>query len=458
MNAMAEYISQVWLTLAELAPWFLFGALVAGLLHGFAPSGFVRRRFSGSQGVVWSVLFGIPLPLCSCAVIPTGIGLRRNGASEGSSVAFLIATPQTGVDSVFVTAAFLGWTFAFYKLAVALILGLGAGWLIEWLGPKRPSQLETGEALQEKSSCCGQQPVRTETSDCCSTGRETVASKSHYPALPQSPSVVVMGNVPARNSSDVPAGVSVSLGRKPESQHPIVALQPTSTADCCSSSKAFGPVTNESCCGGEETTAIQSCCGSEVSKSSKDTPSGFCDYSLQSWFSALSIIRSIYLWVLGGVLISAALNTFVSVDWVTSWMGQSYGLQLLAALMIGIPLYVCATASVPVAAALVGRGLSTGASVVFLLAGPATNVATIGAVRSQFSRFAFWTYLLATIGGSILFAILYDQMFSGFSGRVGHRHEHAYWWNHLSAGVLVGLFLYLAWPRLTKGWRKPDPS
>lgn len=105
---MSTFVHHLKLVLVELAPWLLFGAAIAGLLHAWLPEGFVARHLRGRTSVLKAVALGIPLPLCSCGVIPAGLGLRRDGASEGATVGFLISTPQTGVDSLLVSAAFLG--------------------------------------------------------------------------------------------------------------------------------------------------------------------------------------------------------------------------------------------------------------------------------------------------------------------------------------------------------------
>ena len=94
--------------LFELAPWMLLGAVASGAAHILLPESFIHRTFNGKWGVVKAVLVGVPLPLCSCGVIPAAIGLRRDGASAGASTAFLISTPQTGVVSVMVTVSMVG--------------------------------------------------------------------------------------------------------------------------------------------------------------------------------------------------------------------------------------------------------------------------------------------------------------------------------------------------------------
>ena len=105
-------IDSLFETLLELSPWFLLGMAVAGVLHIVLPRNFIKTQLRGRWGVVKAVALGVPLPLCSCGVIPTGLGLRRDGASNGASLGFLISTPQTGVDSILVSASFLGWPYS----------------------------------------------------------------------------------------------------------------------------------------------------------------------------------------------------------------------------------------------------------------------------------------------------------------------------------------------------------
>ena len=121
------FVEAIWDVMTELSPWLLLGATVAGLLHVILPPDFVRRSLRGRAGTLKAVLLGVPLPLCSCGVIPAGLGLKKDGASNGAAVGFLISTPQTGVDSIFVSASFLGWPFAVFKVASAFVLGLIGG-------------------------------------------------------------------------------------------------------------------------------------------------------------------------------------------------------------------------------------------------------------------------------------------------------------------------------------------
>ena len=118
------FLTAVWHISLELAPWLLLGTVVSAALHVLLPKGFIQRRLTGFTGIGTAVMLGVPLPLCSCGVIPAGLGLKRDGASDGAAMGFLISTPQTGVDSVLVSAAFLGWPFALFKLASAAVMGM----------------------------------------------------------------------------------------------------------------------------------------------------------------------------------------------------------------------------------------------------------------------------------------------------------------------------------------------
>lgn len=365
------FLANCWSVLCELAPWFLLGAIIAGMIHGLAPVAFIKKRLRGYSGVLWAVLFGIPLPLCSCAVIPTGIGLRKSGASEGATVGFLIATPQTGVDSVFVTAALLGWPLALFKLVVALVLGCVAGFVIEFRERARTKLMVT-------------------------------PSK---PSSGRSLSLPVIQNVGSEPATTISS---------PESLHPRMDA-------------AIG-------------------------------------YVRDSFTQSIEIIRSIYVWILLGVVLSAIINVSLPVGAIQDWLGpQGTWLQIPMTLLISLPLYVCATASVSVAAALVHSGLSTGAMIVFLIAGPATNLATMGAIFRSFGRGAFVTYMLTVVVGSILAAYLYDWwIIDNFFGQEsigagpGHSHDHhdsSHWLSQWSAVALLSMFVWFAVQQVVARYR-----
>ena len=307
----------------SLAPSLLFGAALAGLLHVLLPHSFAARQLRGSGGVFKAVLFGVPLPLCSCGVLPTGLGLKKDGASDGASIGFLISTPQTGVDSVLVSAAFLGWPFAIFKLASAAITGVVGGLL----------------------------------ADRVSTGSRAV------PAMPPADHGAAAGSTKFRAALD----------------------------------------------------------------------------------HGLELLRSIWVWLVIGIVISMAIDVFIPNEVfarAAAWGGLG---AAFAALVISLPLYVCATASVPIAAALVAGGLPAGAALVFLMAGPATNAATVGAIRKAFGGRVLGIYLATLIFGSIGFGLGFDFLLGEVTAGHMAAHEHgAAWWQVASAGVLALLLAFFA--------------
>jgi uncharacterized protein len=301
-------------TFAELAPWLLLGAIVAGGLHALLPPQFLRRNLRGRFAVLKAVAMGVPLPLCSCGVIPVGLSLKKQGADDGATVGFLISTPQTGVDSILVSASLLGWPFALFKVVAALVTG-AVGGLLAGRG-------ESVDALAETSA----------------EGN---------------------ANTPRR---------------------------------------------------------------------------GFHE----AWQHGLEMIRSVYGWILVGVLVSSLISVAVPEDSLAA-MGQAGGLPgMLVALVVSVPLYVCATASVPIAAALVAAGLPPGAALVFLMAGPATNVATIGAVYRTLGARSLAVYLGTIIVGSLAAGLAFDQVLSIEPlSAVGHDHSSAWW--QVASSILLGI-------------------
>ena len=188
----------------EMAPYLLLGFLFAGLLHAFVPKGFFNRYLSKNSfsSVVYAALLGIPLPLCSCGVIPTAMSLRKEGASRGAVTSFLIATPQTGVDSIIATAAMLGIPFAVIRPVAALVTALFGGSLVNVLTrgeASKPEQEITKHEEhdkaheEEKPHCCccckkeepkKEEPKEEERHDCCHTEHhETIEKRGCWARL-----------------------------------------------------------------------------------------------------------------------------------------------------------------------------------------------------------------------------------------------------------------------------------
>ncbi|MEN1679494.1 MAG: permease [Planctomycetota bacterium] len=332
---MAEAIWTVWLA---LAPWLLVGAAVAGALHALLPPGLLRRKLAGRGGVVRAVLFGAPLPLCSCGVIPTGLGLKKQGAGDGATVAFLISTPQTGVDSILVTNAMLGLPLTLWKVFCAVVTGLVGGWWANAVGATTAG--EVSDAASPETDAAGRPGV------------------------------------------------------------------------------------------------------------------------WEGVLHAVEMVRSTWLWVLVGVLVSAALTVCLPAQSLAA-LGEYGGLPaMLAALVISLPLYVCATASVPIAASLVAAGLPTGAAVVLLMAGPATNVATIGAVYRTLGAKQLTVYLTTIIAGSIVGGLLFEWLLPGqgpsnaIATHAHHQHGEGLWAT-LSGCALAALFVWFAIERLRRSITGP---
>ncbi len=133
---------EIWMLINQMSPYLLLGFGFAGLLHAFVPAVLYRRYLGGNdfRSVLWAAMIGVPLPLCSCGVIPTAMSLRKEGASKGATTSFLIATPQTGVDSILATASLLGVPFAILRPVAALVTSLVGGEMVNFANRNQPSE------------------------------------------------------------------------------------------------------------------------------------------------------------------------------------------------------------------------------------------------------------------------------------------------------------------------------
>ena len=289
---MQEYLMPFVALLNEMSPYLLLGFLIAGLLHAFVPGRFYARYLSGNnfRSVALAALFGVPLPLCSCGVIPTAMAMRREGASKAATVSFLIATPQTGVDSILATSALLGLPFALIRPVAAFVTALFGGALV-------------GAVTRREA------PLRGETA------AET-------------------------------------------------AVRP-------------------------------------------HTFWGRCRLALSYGFGEM--IQDIGRWLVIGLLLAGLITIFVPDDFFAV-SEQHPLLGMLVVLALSIPMYLCATGSVPIAAALMLKGLTPGAALVLLMAGPATNMAAILVIGKVLGRRTLLLYLGAIILGAIAFGLGIDTL------------------------------------------------
>jgi len=300
-----DLILNFWLLLVTAAPWLLLGFAIAGIIHAFIPEDLMTKHLGGDGFIttVKAALIGAPLPLCSCGVIPAALGLRRSGASKSATVSFLVATPETGVDSVSVSYAMLGPVMAIVRPIAAITSAIVAGVLV---GKEDRTEQSAAAPQSTESSCCS---------------KTAAASK------------------------------------------------PAST-DCCSQSAP-----------------------------AKQT---FNDKLIAAFhFSTGKLIADTAQWLLIGLFFAALVQTFVSTDFLAS-----YGSGILAMtvmMLVSIPMYICATASTPIAAGLLFAGVSPGAILVFMLAGPATNIATLGVVGKELGRRSLIAYLVGVIATAMVF-------------------------------------------------------
>jgi uncharacterized membrane protein YraQ (UPF0718 family) len=306
---MVEFIRSIavdfWATVADMSPYLLFGFFVAGLLSVLVSQSFVERHLGGRG--VWPLLkasiFGVPLPLCSCGVIPVSMSLHKHGASKGATVSFLLSTPQTGVDSIFVTLSLLGPVFAIFRPFAAFATGIIGGSLVDGLTHSQAGQ-----------------------------------------------------------------------GKKPEK---------------CT----------EECCEG----------GDKAGRFSRGMKYGF-----------VTLPRDIGKAMLVGLAVAALISATVPDDFFAEKLGKGI-FAMVVMMFLGIPVYVCATASVPVAAALIMKGLSPGAALVFLMTGPATNAASFATIWKAMGRRTALTYIASVAGCALLSGLLLDYFATGVDFAVGTR-------------------------------------
>lgn len=147
MNEIIQIAAHSWRVLGQMAPYLLFGFLMAGFLSVFISPKFVEKHLGrhGFPQVLKAAAFGVPLPLCSCSVLPVAMSLRQHGAGKGATVSFLASTPQTGVDSIAATWGVLGPLIAFFRVVTALLSGVVSGWLTDTVVPACEEKLKKSD-------------------------------------------------------------------------------------------------------------------------------------------------------------------------------------------------------------------------------------------------------------------------------------------------------------------------
>lgn len=339
MTILLNVFYEIWVLVCEMAPYLLLGFLLAGLMHEFVPKSLSRRYLSGRsmKSVLWAALFGVPLPLCSCGVIPTAMGLRREGAGKGATIAFLIATPQTGVDSIVATYSLMGLPFALIRPLVAMVTAVMGGWLVnatgnEILAVRSPQKHEE----EHHDCCCGKHHEEKHSHGCC--------------------------------------------GKHHEEEH----------HDCCCG-KHHEEKHSHGCCCGEHKRNIWHRLWDAMT------------------YAFVEMMGDIGKWLLVGLAVAGIITALVPDTWFAVFQGNSL-LSILFVLLLSIPMYLCATGSIPIAVALMLKGLTPGAALVLLMAGPACNAASIVLIRKELGWRTLLVYLSSLVLGAVVFGLAIDLL------------------------------------------------
>jgi len=295
MSGMINTALAFWSTLCEMAPYLLFGFLMAGALSVVISPELIERHLGGGGilSILKASLFGVPLPLCSCSVIPVATSLRKHGASEGATTAFLLSTPQTGVDSIMATLSLLGPIFAVFRPFAAFVTGILGGTLVGATAPSRADAVDI----------------------------------------------------------------------------------PKCTDECCSH-------------------------GNGKSKLRRALRYGF-----------VSLPRDIAGPLIIGLVIAGVISVLVPTDFFADKLGQGI-VAMVVMMVLGIPVYVCATASIPVAAAMMLKGITPGAALVFLMTGPATNAAAIATLWKLLGKRTTVIYLIVVALTALAAGLSLDYLFN----------------------------------------------
>jgi len=313
-----------------MAPYLLLGLTFAGILHVLFSKEFVAKHLGGNRfsATVKAALLGVPLPLCSCGVVPTALSLRKSNASDGATVSFLISTPQTGIDSIVATYGMLGPIFAVFRPIAAFIMGIAGGAVTNLFDRSTPSANTLQTPVPECKLCVVSSPHKH-------TFFEKIWGMAKY---------------------------------------------------------------------------------------------GYGDF-----------LDDIAKQLVVGMIVSGMISYFVPDDFFTRNIGNPF-LEMLIMIVGGIPLYVCATASIPIAFALMLKGVSPGAAFVFLAVGPATNAATITLIGNVMGKRIVVIYLgvisfFAVLAGFIFNAIV--DTFYGGSLNIHHMSEHVH--NQVTPGTIFSI-------------------
>jgi uncharacterized protein len=419
----------------DSAPWLMLGLILAGLLKVFVPMAWMQKQLGGHgfKTVVKAAILGAPLPLCSCGVIPAAIGLRRAGASKAATTSFLVSTPETGVDSVTVSYVLLGPFMAIVRPIAAVVSAIVAGMLV---GRDDESEAASDMKQPAATSCCSKGPavvrVAKVESGCCDGAAKPAIKLTPLGGAPN----LMMATQGAAQIAPVTAGEASVV--KP--------------ASCCGTGADDASVTKKneaSCCAATQDIASEPKTESLVSR----VLSGLK-------YAATDLVRDTALWLLVGLFFAALVQTYVPGDFLARW-GDGI-LAMLVMVLISVPMYICATASTPIAAGLLLAGVSPGAVLVFMMAGPATNIATLGVVTRELGRRALYGYLGGVLGVALLSGVLVNYLVDSFGfvvmPQIGEQHQMLPHWLVVTSGIVLAVLMAkVVFEKLPSSWwRRSD--
>ena len=379
-----EFLEHYWDALvmmtAEMAPYLLLGFLIAGLLRVFVPRSLYAKHLAPNnmKSVVKAAAIGVPLPLCSCGVIPTTVGLHKEGASDGACTSFLIATPQTGVDSIIATYSLMGLPFAIVRPLAALFTAMFGGWLVS----RRKTDGHHGH---------GQEGERG-TTDPSHQGGEACGEHHHEDEVER-------GCGHHHHEDEVECG-----------------------------------------------------CGHHHHHEGHEAEGVWCKIKGALDYAFVDMMQDVGKWLVVGLLIAALITVVVPNEWLAALHDYKL-LNMLIVLAVAIPMYVCATGSIPIAVSLMAKGLTPGAALVLLMAGPAVNSASMLVIGKVFGRRTLTLYLVAIIVGAIAFGLGIDYLLpqewfavqSGIADLGGHCAHNLSVWDWVWIVLLVGLLVNAFW-------------
>ena len=369
-------MDEILLLINEMSPYLLLGFLLAGLMHAFIPGRYYTRYLSKPTlgSVINAAIFGIPLPLCSCGVIPTAMSLRKEGASRGAVTSFLIATPQTGIDSIIATFSLMGVPFAVIRPIAALITAVLGGWMVNTFVSLRDRrahrEMAEGTIVKtEETETCTCHCHENKAESCCPEGDSDDNHHHHHHS----------GEHHHHSSH-----------HRHSSHH-----HHSSSSSChCHDRKIPNTI------GGKIVEALR--------------------------YAFLDMMSDIGKWLVIGLVVAGLITIYVPDEVFTIFKDNTMASMILV-LIISIPMYLCATGSIPIAVVLMLKGLTPGAALVLLMAGPACNMASILVIRKGLGFRTLVIYILSIVIGAVFFGCLIDWLqYSGmidFTSRVSQTME-----------------------------------